>query len=267
MGKLSELYTQDDLFQLLEQKHTEYNNVNFIKDDPISIVHRFEKKEDIEIMGLLMATIAWGNRKNIINSGENLVKILQHQPYEFITNATQKDLSKIKFVHRTFNANDLRFFLSALQNIYQNFQGLENSFGGLKFKGDIKQRISLFREKMLFTKHEKRSEKHISDPMQNSACKRLNMFLRWMVRKDKKGVDFGIWKSIQPAELAVPLDVHTGRIARALGLITRKQDDWKALDELMHNLKKFDAKDPAKYDFALFGIGAYELKKEQLKSN
>ena len=191
----------------------------------------------------------------IIKSGERLLKIMGNEPYNFIVN--YQSTEHLDFVHRTFNGVDLDFFFRSLKIIYKT-NGLEKAFSVHPEFNGIKGRIINFRTQFLSVEHEKRSEKHISNPAKNSACKRLNMFLRWMVREDKNGVDFGIWKSIPTSELYVPLDVHTSRNARDLGLINRRQDDWKALEELMFNLRRFDTKDPSKYDFALFGIGAFE---------
>ena len=194
----------------------------------------------------------------IIKSGERLLKIMQNSPYEFIQNYEAN--SNLDFVHRTFNGIDLDFFFRSLRNIYEN-GGLEKAFSSNDMIEGIKGRIVNFRNLFLETDHEKRSEKHISNPEKKSAAKRINMFLRWMVRNDQNGVDFGIWKTISTSELFLPLDVHTSRNARELGLISRKQDDWKALEELMSNLRKMDPDDPVKYDFALFGIGAFEKDK------
>ncbi|MBL7899906.1 MAG: TIGR02757 family protein [Crocinitomicaceae bacterium] len=249
---------------LLEEKSDQYNTAEFIREDPVSIPHQLCIKEDIEIIAFIVATISWGNRKSIIKNGEKLLDIMGYQPLDFILNASRTDLKSLHFVHRTFNADDLQFFIRAFKKMYAEQGGLESAFGGLKFKGDLKERIIYFREKMLQTKHEKRTEKHISSPLSNSACKRINMFLRWMVRNDKRHVDFGIWKTIKPAELMLPLDVHTGRVARELGILKRTQNDWTALEELMQVLRKFDSTDPVKYDFALFGIGAYEMKDKSL---
>ncbi|MDG1333794.1 MAG: TIGR02757 family protein [Crocinitomicaceae bacterium] len=244
----------EELREYLDFKSEQYNTRAFIESDPIQLPHRFSKKEDIEIVSYLISTIAWGQRKSIINNGERLIQIMEDDPHEFILNYTPR---KLDFVHRTFNAVDLDFFFRSLRNIYEN-GGLENAFSPHSEIEGIKGRIVNFRELFLETEHEKRSEKHISNPMKGSAAKRINMFLRWMVRNDKQGVDFGIWQSIPTSELYIPLDVHTSRHARNLGLIQRKQDDWKALEELMTNLKAFDPVDPAKYDYALFGIGAFE---------
>ena len=244
----------EELREYLDFKAEQYNTRAFIESDPIQLPHRFTKKEDIEIVSFLISTIAWGKRGMIIKNGDRLIEIMENNPHEFILNYTSR---KLEFVHRTFNAIDLDFFFRSLRNIYEN-DGLENSFSVHPEIEGIKGRIVHFRERFLETEHEKRSEKHISNPMKGSAAKRINMFLRWMVRNDKQGVDFGIWKSIPASELYIPLDVHTSKHGRNLGLIQRKQDDWKALEELMSQLRKFDPVDPAKYDFALFGIGAFE---------
>lgn len=244
----------DELKSFLDLKANQYETSNFIQDDPIQIPHRFHKKEDIEISAFLISIIAWGNRKAIIKSGEKLIQLLNESPYEFVINYKG---SPLPFVHRTFNQEDLQFFIRSLQNIYLNHGGLESAFALRAGQQGIKQRIINFRELFLSIPHDKRSEKHLSNPAKGSSAKRINMFLRWMVRSEGMGVDFGIWKSISPAELYLPLDVHTGNVSRKLGLLTRKQDDWKALDELMSHLIKMDAKDPVKYDFALFGIGVY----------
>ncbi|MCG8576537.1 MAG: TIGR02757 family protein [Flavobacteriales bacterium] len=241
-----------ELKDFLDVKVEEYNQHSFIEDDPISIPHLLDQKEDIEIISFIVATIAWGKRESIIKNGKKLLDIMGHEPYRFTMEASEKEKKGLDFVHRTFNARDLHFFLNALKSIYQNHGGLENTFSQGE---DIKQKIVHFRDTFLLTPHEQRSEKHISNPLRNSACKRINMFLRWMVRKDKKRVDFGIWNEISTAELYVPLDVHVGNVAREIGLLKRKANDWKALEELMNVLQALDPVDPCKYDFALFGIG------------
>lgn len=246
---------KSELKEFLDHKVIEFNTTNFIETDPIQLPHRFDRKEDIEIVAFLVSTIAWGNRKSIIRSGERLIQIMNGSPYEFIKNYNGE--VEFEFKHRTFNSTDLDFFFRSLQNIYCN-GGLEKAFSRHEEIEGVKGRIINFRKSFLVTEHELRSEKHISNPLKNSAAKRINMFLRWMVRSDQQGVDFGIWKSISPSELYLPLDVHTSTYARKLKLLKRKQDDWKALDELMDNLRKFDSEDPVKYDFALFGLGAFE---------
>jgi len=249
--------TQVELKEFLDYKAEQYERPVFLESDPIQIPHRFSRKEDIEIIGFLMATIAWGNRVSILKSGEKLLEIMEQQPFEFINEYKQSPDLLYPFVHRTFNAGDLDFFFRSLHEIYET-SNLEACFIDPLKSGNVKSRIIHFREKFLNTAHETRSTKHLSDPARNSAAKRLNMYLRWMIRSNDKGVDFGIWKTIKPAELNIPLDVHTSKYARQLGLLSRKQDDWKALEELMINLRQFDSKDPVKYDFALFGLGAFE---------
>jgi len=245
--------SETELKDFLDFKADLYENPKFIEEDPIQIPHRFHKKEDIEISAFLISTIAWGNRKSIIKSGEKLLQLMDFQPYDFILNFSQREL---KFVHRTFNGADLEFFLLSLQNIYQKHNGLERSFHSND--NELLTKISNFRKLFLELEHEKRIEKHISNPLTGSASKRLVMFLRWMIRSNKKGVDFGIWKSIPSSSLMIPLDVHTGKIATKLGLISTKQFSWKTNEELISRLQKFDPYDPAKYDFALFGLGAFE---------
>ena len=251
------MMSKEELIDFLNFKADQYENIDFLSTDPIQLPHRFNKKEDVEVVGLLVSTIAWGNRKSIIKSGENLLQIMENDPHHFVKNYKPEHLENSRFVHRTFNVQDLDFFLRGLKQIYQN-GGLESAFSQHPQISGVKGRIIQFREIMLSTPHESRSTKHISDPMRNSAAKRLNMFLRWMVRDAHKGVDFGIWKSISTSELCLPLDVHTSNNARKLGLLTRKQDDWQALEELMNSLRDFDPQDPVKYDFALFGLGAFE---------
>jgi len=243
----------------LDEKVELYNQPKFIATDPISIPHQFQKKEDIEIVGFLMATIAWGNRKSILSNGKKLCNILEHEPYEFVLHHTDKDLENCEgFVHRTFNDEDLKYFLKALKFIYKQQGGLEAVFCNFQTAASLQPAIHEFKHLFFQLDHHKRTEKHVSDPLKNSAAKRINMFLRWMVRQDKNGVDFGIWKAISPSHLSCPLDVHSGRIARELGLLERKQNDAKAVSELDANLRLLDANDPVKYDFALFGLGAFE---------
>lgn len=248
---------RSELIDFLNFKAEQYENQNFLESDPIQIPHRFERKEDIEIIGLLVSTIAWGNRKSIIKSGERIVEIMENAPYEFIQSYKTESISNSSFVHRTFNTTDLDLFFRALHSIYQKMT-LEEAFSEHPEIKGVKGRIINFRNHMLKVEHEQRSSKHLSDPLKNSAAKRLNMYLRWMVRSSKKSVDFGIWNSISPGELYIPLDVHTATNARKLDLLKRKQDDWKSLEELMSELRLMDPNDPVKYDFALFGLGAFE---------
>jgi uncharacterized protein (TIGR02757 family) len=243
----------------LDEKVELYNQFKFIATDPISIPHKFQKKQDIEVIGFLIATIAWGNRKSILNNGEKLCKLLEFEPYDFVLNHTQQDLVNFEgFVHRTFNAKDLVYFIRALKYIYSRYNGLESFFYTHKSKDSLQPAIHHFKSAFFELEHEKRTEKHVSDPLKNSAAKRINMFLRWMVRQDANGVDFGVWESLSPALLSCPLDVHSGRIARELGLLKRTQNDAKAVAELDQALRLLDPKDPVKYDFALFGLGAFE---------
>ena len=246
-----------ELKDLLEHKFNLYNSTNFIIEDPISIPHAYNQKEDIEIISFLISIISWGNRKSIIKSGNNLREILGSSPIDFVMRFKERDLNKIDFVHRTFNKFDLIYFLKSLKNIYENHDGLENVFSKNLNDEFMYNNISNFRKIFFSLDHEKRTEKHISNPKKNSACKRINMFLRWMVRNDGV-VDFGIWKKIKPSMLSCPLDVHTANIGRKLNLISRKQNDLKTVLELDQKLRLFDKNDPVKYDYALFGMGVYE---------
>ena len=247
---------KDDLKNFLDEKYQEYNNVKFIEDDPIQIPHLFTNHKDIEIAGFLTSIISWGNRKSIINNAKKMMNLLDNSPYDFIKNSKDSEIKKLEFVHRTFNSIDFRFFLHSLKNIYTQNESMEDVFldddSNFMFDGIIN-----FRKIFFSVDHEKRSQKHISNPLKNSCCKRVNMFLRWMVRNDQN-VDFGIWKKIKKSKLSCPLDVHTGRVARKLGLINRKQNDFKSLCELDKNLRLLDKDDPVKYDFSLFGLGMYE---------
>lgn len=248
-----------DLKDFLDSKVEQYNNPKFIESDPIQIPHQFNKNEDIEIAGFLTATIAWGNRKSIINNAKRLMELLDNSPHDFVVNHQQIDLEKLlPFVHRTFNGDDCIQFIKSLQHIYKNYNGLESVFAESAEKYSMQTSISKFKNIFFEIDHLKRTQKHVSDPLKNSAAKRINMFLRWMVRNDNAGVDFGIWKSMTPSQLSCPLDVHSGNVARKLGLLKRKQNDAKALNELDKSLRKLDPNDPVKYDFALFGLGVFE---------
>ncbi|NRD22448.1 TIGR02757 family protein [Winogradskyella litoriviva] len=250
---------KQELKDFLEEKVILYNNPKFIESDPIQIPHQFTKKEDIEIAAFLTATIAWGNRKSIIKNANRMMEMLDHSPFEFITQHQESDLEKLNpFVHRTFNGKDFIQFVQSLQHIYKNHQGLEAVFTVNAEKDSIQNGIHYFKTKFFEIPHLDRTKKHISDPHKNSAAKRINMFLRWMIRNDKNGVDFGIWNSLSPSQLSCPLDVHSGNVARKLGLLKRKQNDGKALTELDKALRQLDANDPVKYDFALFGLGVFE---------
>ncbi|MFB9055652.1 TIGR02757 family protein [Mariniflexile ostreae] len=248
-----------ELKEFLEAKTYQYNNPDFIESDPIQIPHQFHIKEDIEISGFLSATIAWGNRKSIINNAKRMMDLLDNAPYDFIKNHTETDLEKLHpFVHRTFNGDDFIQFIKSLHHIYKNHNGLEAVFLKHAEKDSLQKSISNFKSTFFEIEHLPRTQKHVSDPLKNSAAKRINMFLRWMVRHDNAGVDFGIWTRLDPKQLSCPLDVHSGNVARKLGLLNRKQNDGKALLELDTALRKLDAKDPVKYDFALFGLGVFE---------
>lgn len=248
-----------DLKEFLEAKVEEYNHPRFIETDPIQIPHQFSKKEDIEIAGFLTATISWGNRKSIITNANKMMTLLNQSPFDYVMNHEASDLEKLRpFVHRTFNEDDLIQFIKSLNHIYKNHGGLEAVFYKYSEEFSTQNAIHQFKKHFFEIEHLTRTQKHVSDPSKNSAAKRINMFLRWMVRDDNNGVDFGIWKSLTPAQLSCPLDVHSGNVARALGLLKRKQNDAKALKELDLALRKLDINDPVKYDFALFGLGVFE---------
>lgn len=249
--------TYDELKSFLDEKYDEYNVTGFIQDDPVSIPHQFDKKEDIEIAGFLAASIAWGNRKMIINNANKLLKQMGYFPHEFLMNASENDFDAFgNFVHRTFNGEDAIYFMKSLRNIYQKHNGLEAVFNdGLKYSGKLTTALDHFRNTFLELPYKPRTAKHIANVMKGSAAKRICMYLRWMVRKDNRGVDFGLWNNIPTSKLMLPLDVHTGNVSRKLGLLNRKSSDWKAVLEVTANLRKFDENDPVKYDYALFGLG------------
>ena len=251
--------TRSDLKEFLDEKVDLYNRPSFIESDPISIPHQYTKKEDIEIAGFLAATIAWGNRKMILRNANRIMELLNNSPYEFIMNSSNADLKVIdNFVHRTFKAIDLIYFIKALKNIYTHKNGLETIFRTYQTSSSLQPALHEFHKIFFELPHLKKTERHVSDPFKGSSAKKLNMYLRWMIRKDNNGVDFGIWDSISPSILSCPLDVHSGNVARKLGLLKRKQNDAKSVAELDSVLRIFDEKDPVKYDFALFGLGAFE---------
>ena len=248
-----------EIKEFLDEKVSQYNNPKFIESDPIQIPHRFSKKEDIEIAGFLVATIAWGKRSMIIKNGSRMMELMGQEPFEFVMNHSESDLKHFdSFVHRTFNGIDFNYFIKSLQHIYNNHGGLEQVFVSHQTQDSLQPAIHEFKNVFFEIPYPQRTQKHISDPLKNSAAKRINMYLRWMIRNDNAGVDFGIWKSISPSLLSCPLDVHSGNVARKLGLLTRKQNDAKALLELDSNLRALDPQDPVKYDFALFGLGVFE---------
>jgi uncharacterized protein (TIGR02757 family) len=255
---------EKSLIALLNKKVKEYNQSAFIEKDPIVIPHRFTKKADIEIAGLFAAVFAWGNRTTIINKATDVLERMDNAPFEFCTQHTDKDLMRlVGFVHRTFNDTDLLYFIAFLQHHYSQQESLETAF----FKHTITGAKISTVEAALTHFHDyffslemvpSRTKKHIASPVSGSTCKRLNMYLRWMVRKDNTGVDFGLWKSIPPSALICPVDVHVARVARSFGMIQRKQTDWETAIELTNYCRTLDSKDPVKYDFALFSLGVNE---------
>ena len=255
-----------DLKKFLDKKVIQFNNPDFIKDDPVCIPHLFSKKQDIEIAGFFAATFAWGIRKTIISKSKLLFHLMDNAPYDFCLNHTDDDLRKLeKFCHRTFNDTDLLYFVSFFKYHYSKNKSLESAFFNnttlQKYNNSnvIERALNHFYQYFFSLEHiPKRTRKHIASPSKNSACKRLNMYLRWMIRNDNKGVDFGLWKKVTPAQLICPVDVHVARVSREFGLLKRKQVDWLTAVELTEELKKFDPQDPVKYDFALFGLGILE---------
>ena len=246
------------LKHFLDSKVKEYNRPRFIKDDPICIPHLFTKKQDIEIAGLFAAVFAWGNRTTIIAKSKELMQRMDNSPYAFIKDHSAKDLQRLKkFKHRTFNEDDLYYFVEFFHKHYSKHISLEAAFFPIP-ELDTEHGLTHFKKYFFSFEHLKRTQKHISSPLQKSTCKRLNMFLRWMVRNDNKGVDFGLWKNISPSQLICPIDVHVARVAKKLGLLKRKQVDWLAAAELTDALRKLDKNDPVKYDFALFNLGVIE---------
>jgi uncharacterized protein (TIGR02757 family) len=249
--------TIPELKLFLDQKVREYNRPDFIQNDPVSIPHLFSKKQDIEIAGLFAATLAWGQRITIINNCRKLLDWMDHDPHRFILHHSENDLKPfLNFVHRTFNATDALYLIAFLKAYYNQHHSLEDAFAVPAAEPTIESGLIRFHD-LVFSLPDfpTRTKKHIATPLRKSACKRLNMYLRWMVRSDDGGVDFGIWKKIKPSQLVCPCDVHVERVARKLKLIRRKPVDWQTALELTRNLKELDANDPVKYDFALFGLG------------
>lgn len=247
--------SDNELKEFLDSKYVQYNQRKFIESDPIQVPHTFTSKEDIEISSFLTATIAWGQRKTIIKNSFKMMDLLDNSPHDYIINSTEKEINKLSIKHRTFNEIDFRYFIKRLKVIYNDFGNLENIFFDTIKDNSIHNSIHCFKSLFFQKDYPLRTTKHISDPLKGSACKRLNMFLRWMVRDDQNNVDFGIWKNISPSKLSCPLDVHSGRTARKYHLLSRQQNDLKAVNELDISLRKLDQKDPVKYDFALFGMG------------
>jgi uncharacterized protein (TIGR02757 family) len=258
--KIEDAKTRAEVKALLDDRAELYEQPGFIDDDPICIPHSFSKKEDAEIGGFLSATIAWGQRKTIVNNARAMMERMDQAPHDFVLNASGEDLRKLEgFVHRTFNDTDLLYFIEALGMVYRDKGGLETVFAdAFAAGGGAASAIHRFRDVFFSIEHPQRTGKHVADPLRGSTAKRINMFLRWMVRPADKGVDLGLWSAIAPAQLILPLDVHTGNVARKLRLLRRKQNDWKSVEEVMKVLRRFDADDPVKYDFALFGLGMYE---------
>jgi len=248
--------------EILDKYYIKYNNPDFIANDPISIPHRFSLKQDIEITAFWTSMIAWGRRNMIIKNATRLFELMDNSPYDFIVNHKEKDRKRfLDFKHRTFQPTDTLYFLEFLQWYYRHNESLETAFSQWIKPDDenIKPALTGFHNLFFsLVNAPERTKKHVATPERKSTCKRLNMFLRWMVRKDDNGVDFGLWNKIKPAQLMIPVDVHVDRISRHLGLLTRKQRDWLAVEEITSNLKKIDPDDPVKYDFALFGIGVME---------
>ena len=249
----------ENLKEFLDQKSEQFNHRGFIENDPISIPHLFKKKQDIEIAGLFASILAWGQRKTIIRKCNELMEMMHHAPYDFILNHSEKDLESLtEFKHRTFNATDLLYFIESLKHYYNRHDSLEDAFYNNREDETVEEGLIKFYNLFFELDHPNRTRKHVATPERKSTCKRLVMYLRWMVRKDNKGVDFGIWKKISPSQLVCPCDLHVDRVARKLKLIKRKQTDWQTALELTTNLRKFDPHDPVKYDFALFGLGIEE---------
>lgn len=246
------------LIDFLNSKVEEYNQPSFIKDDPICIPHLFQKKQDIEIAGFFAATFAWGNRTTIINKSKELMQLMDMQPHDFVLYHSDDDFKKLlHFKHRTFNATDLLYFIEFFKFHYLNNKSLETAF--TKWGDDIEQMLIGFHHYFFSLEHvPNRTKKHVATPYKNSNCKRLNMYLRWMVRKDKMGVDFGIWKNISPAQLICPVDVHVARVAKRFNIIQTNKMNWQTAIELTDYLRTLDANDPVKYDFALFALGVME---------
>lgn len=252
-------FSLEEMKCFLDEKVALYNNNKFIDSDPVQILHLYSLKEDIEIAGFLAATISWGNRKMIIKNAKKMMELMGNSPYDFVMSHNYNNIEKLNnFVHRTFNGGDFVTFIKSLQNIYTNHNGLEAVFVKNIEDNSMQKSISEFKKIFFEINHLSRTKKHVSDPLQGSAAKRINMYLRWMVRQDNNGVDLGIWKTIPASALSCPLDVHSGNAARKLTLLCRKQNDAKALIELDTNLRLLDAQDPVKYDFALFGLGVFE---------
>ena len=249
--------SHEEMYELLESLHDKFNNESFIEADPISVPHSFTRVEDREIAGFLAATIAWGNRRAIVQSAHRMMRYMDNAPYDFVVNASDDEIATLgSYVHRTFNGGDFQDFVRALRHIIYQWGSIGGYFEShYEECGDLRKVLSDFRRDFHSADHNPHSEKHLSSIDKGAACKRLFMYLRWMVRRDDRGVDFGLWQRIPMSALYMPLDLHTGRMGRSLGLLTRKQDDWKAVEELTASLRNFSNEDPVRYDYSLFGVG------------
>ena len=253
--------THEQIRELLESLHDKFNCEEFIDADPISVPHGFTLSQDREIAGLLASTIAWGNRKAIVKSAHRMMRYMDNAPYDFVVNASEQELENLSsYVHRTFNGGDFQDFVRGMRHIITRY-GSIGSFFEQRYEAteDLRVVLSEFRKEFHSAEHDPHSEKHMSSIDRGAACKRLCMYLRWMVREDSRGVDFGLWRKIPMSSLYMPLDIHTGRMGRSLGLLSRKQDDWKAVEELTATLREFDASDPVRYDYSLFGVGISKI--------
>ncbi len=256
MERYSE-FGRDELRDLLETLHDKYNRPEFIENDPISIPHSFSSRDDREVSGLLASTIAWGNRKAIVKSARRMMQYMDNAPADFVRNASERELALLEsYVHRTFNGQDFIDFVRGVRGMCERFGGIGN-FVEERYEatGSMAQVLSEFRREFFSCDHNSHCEKHLSSIDKGAACKRLNMYFRWFVRRDERGVDFGEWRRVPMSALYLPLDVHTGNMGRALGLLRRKQSDWKATVEITESLREFDADDPVRFDFSLFGAG------------
>lgn len=249
--------TKEELASLLEELHDKFNNESFIEADPISVPHSFADPLDREIAGFLAATIAWGNRQAIVRSAHRMMRYMDNAPYDFVMNASEADMEYLRsYVHRTFNGVDFQDFVCGMRHIIGKWGSMGGYFEqSYEQSGDLRLVLSAFRRDFFAVEHDKHAEKHLSSIDRGAACKRLCMYLRWFVRRDDRGVDFGQWQRIPMSALYMPLDLHTGRMGRALGLLGRRQDDWKAVEELTAALREFSADDPVRYDYSLFGVG------------
>jgi uncharacterized protein (TIGR02757 family) len=249
--------THEEMYELLESLHDKFNNESFIEADPISVPHSFSNSCDIEIAGLLAATIAWGNRAAIVKSAHRMMRYMDNAPADFVLNASEAEIASLAtYVHRTFNGEDFQDFVRAMRHIITSWGSIGGFFESRYAEHhDLRRVFSEFRREFHSVEHNPHSEKHMSSIDKGAACKRLCMYLRWMVREDGRGVDFGLWRGIPMSALYMPLDIHTSRMGRGLGLLERKQNDWKAVEELTATLRKFNAEDPVRYDYSLFGVG------------